>query len=202
MKSMDELRKLCKNHPPYLVPTLDFRIGGKIEKEDDLYLNTIPYMQFPLLLGGRPLTGERGFVPGIEYMSKNYRNVREIWEHYKAHPDGPHPYGWWDSCPGRPEARPTHGRWLKQYLPMVEEGAWAHLEISDSNLFAEPLPQNVVASAFANRDLCLVLANYGQAPVEIETSDAYLPTDDPSAAATKCWNLEKRSLHILRRSSA
>jgi len=200
MKDMDRVRRECKNHPPYVVPMLDFRRGGKIEKEDDLYLNTIPYMQFPLLLGGRPLTGECGFVPGVEYASENYRNLRQFWEHYKAHPDGPHPYGLWDSVPGRVEARPTHARWLKHYLPMVEEGTWAYLEISDSDLLVKPPPENVVASAFANRDLYLVLANYGQTPVEVGTSAAYLPVGGPSSAPKDRWRLERRSLQILRRS--
>ena len=103
----DHLRQMVKNRPPYVVPCLDFVCRpAKIENEDELYLNTIPYMQFPLLLGGRPFTGERGFVPGIKY-GEYGRNVLEVWEHYKAHPEGPHPYGWWDSVPGRPEARPT-----------------------------------------------------------------------------------------------
>ncbi len=68
---------------------------------------------------------------------------------------------WWDSVPGG-VAWPTHARWLKHYLPLVDDGGtWAWLEIGQSDLFSEPLPRNVVASAFANRELHLVLANYG-----------------------------------------
>ena len=97
-------------------------------------------------------------------------------------------------------ARPTHAGWLKQYVPMVEEGTWAWLEIGQSDLFQKPLPQEVVASAFANRELYLVLANYGKAPAEVHTSDTYLPVADPSAAPAKRWDLGARSLQILRRS--
>jgi len=103
--------------------------------------------------------------------------------------------------PGRREARPTHARWLKHYLPLVDDGTWAWLEIGQSDLFREPLPQNVVASAFANRELCLVLANYGTTPVEVVTADAYRAVAGAASAATR-WRLDPRSLCILRRQSA
>jgi hypothetical protein len=84
---------------------------------------------------------------------------------------------------------------------MVEEGTWAWLEISDSDLFAAPLPKDVVASAFANREFHLVLANYGQSAVEIATRDAYAPVAE-TGAARKHWTLPARSLQILRRNAA
>jgi len=122
------------------------------------------------------------------------------WEYYKAHPDGPYIYGGWDPIPPNPDMRPAHARWLKQYMPLVEEGTWAYLEIGDSDLLAKPLPKDCVASAFANRDLYMVLANYSQSPQQIETADTYVPTDDSSAAPAKLWQLPKRSLRILKRS--
>ena len=64
----------------------------------------------------------------------------------------------------------------------------------------KPLPEDCVASAFANRDLYVVLANYGQSSRQIETAETYVPTDDSSAASAKRWQLPKRSLRILRRS--
>jgi hypothetical protein len=84
-------------------------------------------------------------------------------------------------------------------MPLVEDGTWAHLGISDSDLFAGPLPNDVVASAFANRELYLVLANYGKTAVDLETSAGYAPVDDASAAPSKRWSLSPRSLQILRR---
>ncbi len=56
-----------------------------------------------------------------------------------------------------------------------------------------------MASAFANRELYLVLANYGTASAEIATSDAYAAVDAPSAAPAKRRHLEGRSLRILQR---
>ena len=82
---------------------------------------------------------------------------------------------------------------------MVEEGTWAWLEIGESTLFPKPLPNGVVASAFANRDLYLVLANYGKDAVEVITSDAYVDTGEPESASSTQWTLDGRSLVILRR---
>jgi hypothetical protein len=198
----DRFREAVKGHPPYVVPCLDMS-RATIANEDELYLHALPYLQFPLLLAGRPFTGERAVIPGIAYPPEERcfwtRHCRAIWKHYQAHPDGPFSYGWWDSVPGRPTARPTHARWLKQYLPLVEEGTWAWLEIGCSELFQEPLPRDVVSSAFANRELYLALANYGTAPAQIATIDAYVPLTSPAAAPGNRHRLEARSLCILRR---
>lgn len=198
----DKLREATKNHPPYVAPCLDMS-RAQVDSEDELYLHAIPYLQFPVLLAGRPFTGERAQMPGIHYPPEEKcfwtRHLRAMGKHYREHPEGPHSYGWWDSCPGRPEARPTHARWLRQFQPMVEEGTWAWLEIGDSDLFAQPLPKDVVASAFANREFHLVLANYGRVPVEIKTTASYIPVAEPSPAAARLWKLDARSLRILRR---
>lgn len=201
-RSGDRLREAVKAFPPYVAPCLDMS-RATVDNEDELYLHALPYLQFPLLLAGRPFTGERAVIPGIHYPPEEKcfwtRHCRAIWRHYQTHPDGPHSYGWWDSTPGRPAARPTHARWLKQYLPLVEEGTWAWLEIGESSLFTNPLPPDVVASAFANRELYLVLANYGRAPAAVGTAEPYAPVDDPAAVPGKQWTLPPRSLRIVRR---
>ncbi len=204
VNNADSLREAVKNHPPYVVPCIDMSFA-KIVNEDEPYLHAIPYMQFPILQAGRPFTGERGMIPGVKYAPEAtdfwVKRCREAWKYYQANPNGPYTYGSWDSVPSRPEVRPTHARWLKQYLPMVEEGTRAYLEIADSNLLAQPLPKDIVASAFANRDLYLVVANYGQTKVELETADKYVATGEPSAPAQRRWALAPRSLRILRRTT-
>ncbi|MCL4215930.1 MAG: hypothetical protein KJ052_02845, partial [Candidatus Hydrogenedentes bacterium] len=198
----DGLRNSVKNHQPYVVPCIDMTFAT-VDNEDDQYLHAIPYMQFPILHAGKPYTGERGMIPGVRYVSDDdfwMQRCREVWAYHQAHPDGPHVYSGWDAVPPRAGTRSTHAHWLKLYRPLVEEGTWAYLEISDSSLFAAPLPENCVASAFANRELHVVLANYGEAPVAIETADSYLAIDQPPAAPGKQWNLPPRSLRILRRS--
>ena len=84
---------------------------------------------------------------------------------------------------------PAHACWLKQYLPLVQDGSWAYLEITDSDLFVAPLPKDCVASAFANQHLYLVLANYSRSPQQVATTDAYVPIDAPAAQPAKQWPL-------------
>ena len=199
---IDKVRLESKNHSPYVIPCFDLA-ASKLETEDEMYLSTIPYMQFPLLLAGRPFTGERGVIPGVEYLPEEQdyylRHFRKIWKYYQQHPNGPFAYGPWDSYPPRPNVKETHARWLKQYLPLVEEGTWAYLEISDSELFPRSLPTDVVASVFANLDTYLVLANYGQKEIIVDTMHAYVPATEPSTVPRKAWTLAGRSLDILRR---
>jgi hypothetical protein len=201
VNQVDTLREAVKGHPPYVVPCIDMTFA-QIENADEPYLHAIPYMQFPVLQAGRPFTGQRGMIPGVQYASDQdswVRRCRQAWEHFQANPDGPYTYGGWDAVPERPETRPTHARWLKQYLPLVEDGTWAWLEVGDTDLFAQLLPKEVVASVFANRELFLVLANYGRSPAQLVTTDAYVAVNDLAQMAAKEWTIPPRSLKILRR---
>ncbi len=199
--SIDSLREAVKNHPPYVVPCLDFS-RTEIPKEEEMYLQAIPYMQFPLLLGGRPVTGERAVIPGIHYAEdgKDFwtMRLRAAWKYYQEHPNGPYNYGGWDSIPGRPEARKIHAEWLKVYAPMVEEGTWAWLQVKETQLIHGVLPQDVVASVFANHDIYLVLANYGKVSVKIDTAHSYVSPREPGRVAGTHWELEPRTLQILK----
>src|SRR5262249_6557204 len=134
----DRVRMETRNHPPYVIPCYDLSYS-KLDNEDEMYLQSIPYMQFPFLLGGRPFTGERAAIPGVQYRPEDQDHLlhrwREMWRYYQAHPDGPYSYGPWDSFPPRPNVRETYGRWFKRYLPLVQDGTWAYLEVSDSDLF-------------------------------------------------------------------
>jgi hypothetical protein len=199
---VDGMREIVKHHRPYVTPCLDMS-RATIDSEDDLYLHSIPYLQFPVLLAGRPVTGERASVPGIQYQPERddfwMQHFAAIRRHYLAHPEGPHSYGWWDSTPGRPGARSTWCTWMKLYAPLVGEGTWAYLEIRDSDFFDMPLPDGVVASAFANQHLHLVIANYAQRESAIRTRERYLNAADPGALPTDRWRLPPRTLLILCR---
>jgi hypothetical protein len=202
VRDAERMRQAVKGFAPYVVPCIDFSFA-KMENPDEPYLHAIPYMQFPLLQAGKPYTGQRGLLPRFLARDNDFlvRRCREIWEHHRAHPNGPYSYGTWDAVPGRPETRPTHARWLKQYLPLVEEGTWAWLEVGQSTLFSRPLPEQVVASVFANRQLYLVLANYRREAVELETTDRYVDDRSAGAAGAQRWTLPQRSLAILRRTA-
>jgi len=207
---LDNLREQTKNHPAYVVPCTQFPYV-KLKNDDEPYVHAIPYMQFPLLEAGRPYTGERAMIPGVEYgpdkdkkgavddMTDWYRRNEAKWEYYKAHPNGPHIYSEWGPVPPSKNYRSTHARWLSRYMPLVEDGTRAWLEISESDLFALPLPNNVVASVFANRETYLVLANYSNAATEITTSDTFVPVDEPNGKPAKQWKLPPRSLKIIQR---
>jgi hypothetical protein len=201
VESSDSLRLAVRDYSPYVVPCLDMS-RARIANEDELYLQSVPYMQFPLLLAGKPFTGERGQIDGIRYVSEAEdfwtHHCHEIWKYYQAHPDGPYSYGWWDSVPGRPEARNVHAKWLRQYAPMVEEGTWVWLEIKETSLVRGGLPNEVVASAFANWQMYLVLANYGKRDVTIETAQSFVSTEGKDRTRTR-WELGPRSLLILKR---
>jgi len=195
---VDPLRETVKNHPPYVVPCIDMGFAS-VESENEPFLHSIPYMQFPVLMGGRKFTGERGMIPGVKYNDDFWmQRCRDAWAQYQADPEKLHCYSAWDAVPGSAETRAVHARWLKRYLPLVEEGTWAWLEIGDSSLFAAPLPEGVVASAFANRAMYLVLANYGRTAASVQTAAAYVEADGPDARAGSSWELAPRSLRILR----
>ncbi|HUW61969.1 MAG TPA: hypothetical protein VMZ06_13295 [Candidatus Bathyarchaeia archaeon] len=200
--NLDTMRETVKDYPPYVVPCPDMTFA-QCENKDEPYLHAIPYMQFPLLQAGRPFTGERAMIPGVAYNPNPddfwMRICRDAWKLYQEHPEGPHAYGAWDAIPGRSETRPTHRQWLQQYLPLVEEGTYAWLEIADSDLFREPLPKGAVASVYANRHVYLVLANYGQTPVDIATRAQYVSMSAAEGLPQANWKLNGRTLLILRR---
>lgn len=196
---VDPLREEVKNHPPYVVPCIDLGFTT-LESEDEQFLHAIPYMQFPVLMGGRKFTGERGMIPGVKYNDDFWmERCRAAWKQFQEDPSKLHCHSAWDAVPGSPETRSTHARWLKHYMPLVEEGTWAWLEIGESHLFAEPLPKSVVASAFANRDLHLVIANYGRETVEVKTVGNYISVTEDQTVPGSAMQLPPRSLRILKR---
>ncbi len=195
----DPLREAVKNYPPYVVPCLDMGFTT-IENEDEPYLHSIPYMQFPVTMGGHIFTGERGMVPGIQYKDDFWlKRCRDAWKQYQEDPSKLHTYSAWDSVPGNPNTRAVYTKWLKRYLPLVEEGTWAWLEIGESSLFATPPPKEVVVSAFANRALHLVLANYSRSEVEVQTIGSYDSVLADSPMPQTGWKIPPRSLLILKR---
>lgn len=201
---LDKMRAETKEHPPYVIPHFDCRFG-EIKSEDHQFLHTIPYMQFPQLLAGRPFTGERADIPGVQYRDPEVDELRRQWladwKYFQEHPEGPYIYGPWDHNPARPGVRETHAKWLKLYRAMVEEGSYAYIEISDSDLFTTPLPQNAVASVFVNLETYLVLANYGESEISIETAGNYVDTTKPDSMPSKHWKLGALSFVILRKIS-
>ncbi len=197
VKQVDPLREAVKDYAPYLVPCIDMGFT-QVETEDEPYLHAIPYMQFPVSMGGRIFTGERGFVPGVTYKDDFWmQRCRDAWKQYQEDPSKLHTYSAWDAVPGSPNTRINHAKWLKRYRPLVQPGTKAYLEIQDSDFFTTPLPEGVVVSAFANQELHLVVANYGRSPVDVTLADPWKADDADSPASV--YTLAPRSLRILQR---
>lgn len=200
ISSADQVRLMTKTYPPYVVPCFDFGSLPVSTSEDEPYLQAIPYLQFPLRQAGRPYTGEKVTVPGVQYHEDAFFDrLQAIWKYTQEHPDGPFMYGQWDAFPPRRNRGEIHAQWLKQYSPLVQEGTWAYVEISDSDLFVGSVPPDIVATVYANRELYLVLANYGTQDVSIKTAQLFVVSDDDSGLSTDNWQIPARSLKILRR---
>ncbi len=199
VSNADSMREVVKNYSPYIVPALDMRYT-EIQNHDEPYLHSIPYMQFPVLSAGRKFTGERATIPGIKYHDgKTLQRCLKAWELWQSDPSKLHAYSGWDAVPGSAETRPTHKKWLKRYLPIVEEGTWVWLEINETTLFEIPKPEDIVASVFANREIYLVLANYGKLEQTIKTKENFVSTDDSSGKPKQVFSLPPRSLFILKK---
>ncbi len=200
IEKADGLCEKTKAYDPYVVPALDMS-RAHIDSEDDLYLYSVPYMQFPLRVDGRPVTGERAFVDGVTYRRGEdcfwTRHLRAINKYYTEHPDAPPIYAGSDSCPGRAGARERWLYHLDLYRPMVAEGSRVWIDIGESNLFDMPLPSGIVASLFVNDLMYLVLANYSNNTVALKS--AWTWRNRETGATSQNIRLEPHTLTYLQR---
>ena len=116
VRNINHIREHSKAYDAYVVPDFNY----SVKNDDERYLNTIPFMQFPILrddkMGiGSPDAG----VPDFERMIK----------------------------------------WLKLYKEMTSYGTWAYVDIKVPK-FIKPEDDETVVTAFINREMYIVLANY------------------------------------------
>ncbi|MBQ9115441.1 MAG: hypothetical protein IJY04_00290 [Clostridia bacterium] len=161
---------------PYMVPCPDFRFMSA-EEENAFYANAITFMQFVLRVDGRPVTGERIDVPGVEYIynpqndeKKHFDNVKR-W--YESHPNGPHVYSEWSSIPDDPQARGKWFYYLDLYRPMVTRGSRVYMDIKESSLFIGELPKGAHATLYVNERKYLCVSNLSRGSVEIALSERW-----------------------------
>ena len=164
-KTSEELMETVKCSP-FVVPCPDYKFTD--ETNGDIYFaRALPFLQFPLRLDGRPITGERSCAPDIEYLedaeSLHFRKMRE---YYQKHPNGPYVYSEWSQIPDDESLREKWFEYLKLYKPMVREDSMCFVDINENNgITAAPLAEDVHMSLFVNEECYLCLSNLGKTGV-------------------------------------
>ncbi len=156
VRNINHIREHSKAYDAYVVPDFNYSVPNDHER----YLNTIPFMQFPILrddkMGiGSPDAG----VPDFELMVK----------------------------------------WLKLYKAMTTYGTWAYVDIKVPK-FIKPNGDETVVTAFINRDMYIVLANYSdeEDTVALNGSFTEITVDGEGESFDESITLNPRQMRILR----
>ena len=184
---------------PYVIVNPDFRfLEG--ESEEDLYAMALPSMQFMLRVDGRPVTGERAFVPGVEYINNPGNNetihFEKMQRWYAEHPDGPHCYSEWSAIPDDPVMRERWFDYLALYRPMVTENTAAYIDIGENSIVRGKLPADVHMTLFVNEDCHLCISNVGDETKTVVLADEWL--DRQSHERIRCVTLLHGSVRFLK----
>lgn len=162
VRSVKDIIKECKDKKPFLVPAFDRRTV-EIEDADLPYVCTIPFLQFPLLYHGRPIT-KYGKVEGVTYYDtaefdgKMTNHNEEAVKHLEKHPDEP-TYSEWSSIPDDVTEFDRCAKYLKLYKPMVTDGSVARINIKECSFIKSPMCDDVYFSLFTNEEQYLVVSN-------------------------------------------
>lgn len=161
---------------PYTVPCPDFRFMEKRE-ENAFYANAMTFMQFVLRVDGRPVTGERADVEGVEYIynpqNDEKKHFDKVKKWYDSHPDGPHVYSEWSSIPDDPEMREKWFYYLELYRPMVQSGSRAYIDLRDSNIIKGRLPEGAHATLYVNEEKYLCVSNLAHTEARITLAEPW-----------------------------
>jgi len=171
-----ETAATARNHTPYCIPCMDYRYLPNADP-DFVFAQYIPFMQFPMLTYGRPVTGERVNIPGFDYETKQNPHFFEFFKrankYYNAHPNGPYIYSEWSAIPDNPELPDKWFYYLELYKPMTEEGTVCHLNIGENTLLQSNIPENVHVSLYSNEKQYLVISNLSDKPYEAVLNDIW-----------------------------
>ena len=163
------------NAPMYIVPCPDKKCIPK-DNPRFYFALTIPFVQFPLLTHGRPLSGMRMHQPNVFYdtsYTNQYKKFMEVSDYCLAHPNGPYVYSRWSSIPDDPEEINYWCDFLDLYKPMVTEGSIVHMNIRKSSLFLSELSENTIASLFTNEEQYLVISNIGDTSTVVDLAEEW-----------------------------
>jgi len=159
-----------KDYYDYVVPCPDF--NADVQGDYHFHVaKSVPFLQFPLIARGRPITGLAAHAPGVTYYQSLNEGKRawhnRVYEYMKEHPNGPYVYGLWSSIPDAPENLDVWSHYLSLYLPMVEENSLAYIQLTDCEDILSPICENLFASMFVNEEKYLVVSNFTGKPYEL-----------------------------------
>lgn len=172
VKSIADTAK-TRNHTPYCVPCPDYRYMPN-DDLDFVFAQYIPFMQFPMLTYGRPVTGMKVEMPGVEYtQDEMYQFFKRVGKYYNAHPNGPYVYSEWSAIPDNPNMSDRWFYYLDLYKPMTTEGTVCHLNIGENTLLRSEIPEGVFVSLFSNEKQYIVISNLSDKPYEVVLNDKW-----------------------------
>lgn len=161
-----------KSYDPYVIPCRDAK--DPLKTDTDYYAKLIPFMQFPLLKRGRPITGIGVDEPVFfEKEEGDYKRWCKIKDYYRENPEGPHCYSLWSSIPDNPTDYENYRKYLALYKPMVTENSIVYIELRDTAEILSALPDNVYASMFVNENKYLVISNLTESDYTVDLRDIW-----------------------------
>lgn len=173
-RSLEGVIDNCKHMQPYLVPAFDRRVC-EIKDPDTVYACCIPFVQFPLLYHGRPIT-HYGRSENLEYFESNEFDGKLTThdemavKHLEAHP-GEYTYSEWSSIPDDPTEFDRSSRYLALYKPMVTEGSMARIEVRECDFITSQIPEKVYISLFTNEEQYMVASNLTGEPYTLTLAE-------------------------------
>ena len=137
VENADGLREATKNHTPYVVPCIQ-GTAAKVEGDKRSLPALDSLHAIPVAAGRTASDRGAGRDSHSAFAGSAGERVLPKRRGSTTRPIRTAPTSTAAGIPIPPntETRPAHARWLKQYLPLVEDGTWAFLEIADSDLFA------------------------------------------------------------------
>lgn len=189
-----------KTYNDYLVPCPDFA-RDVVGSMDFQFVKAIPFMQFPLLMRGRPLTANHLDLPHVTYYGEEFEGsdawfIRRARKYLEENPNGSPVYSLWSSLGHDDEYYELWKKYQKLYAPMVEEASVAYLEIRECDDILTQLPDNVIASMFVNEERYLVVSNLSDKAYTLQLKDVWV--DRESGVEGKQFVIQPEKALFLR----
>lgn len=201
IKDMNLMRKTVKNLPDFVLYIPDWRVVPP-EDQKKLYALTVPYLHFPVLYHGRPITGKMYTGSKLKYKkgSLAVSHPEIIRRHYRKHPRDYPVYSPWDSVPGNPLTMEYYFYYFKFYKEMTKPTTHVFVDIQDESIIAGRRWPNLVLSAYVNDTFFLVVANYFNEKDVLVLKDKW--KDLETGKIGSIWNLNPFEMKILVKENA